>query len=153
MKEIELTQGLVALVDDEDFEMLSQFKWCAVKWRSSFYTQSRIGKGVKTSMHRLLMNANPGEIVDHINRNSLDNRRKNLRIVSYAINMLNSGLPKNNTSGFKGAYWNKAAKKWCSYLGSKVDGKLTTKYLGSFDSPEEASAAYQAAVLERYGEF
>lgn len=152
MEEIQLTQGKVALVNDEDFEMLSHFKWCAVKWRHVYYAKARIGKNAWTTMHRFLMNAKKGEIVDHINRNGLDNRRENLRITSYAINRLNSKLSSNNTSGFKGVYYSKPNKKWWAALGSRIDGKLTMKCLGTFSTPEEASAAYQKAVREKYGE-
>lgn len=151
MKEIQLTKGKVTIIDDGDFEMLSAFKWHAVKWRHVYYAQAWINGG-EMSMHRFLLAAKREEIADHINGDGLDNRRENLRLVPPAVNRLNSRLSRNNTSGFKGVYLQKKTGKWTAMIGTRTNGKLVSTHLGTFATPEEASAAYQAAVRERYGE-
>lgn len=97
MREIKLTKGLVALVDDSDFEYLSMWKWCASqegrngsKWyaiRWSTTIEHGTGKRFKIRMHRVLMCPEIGLVVDHLNSNGLDNRRSNLECVTQAENM------------------------------------------------------------------
>lgn len=117
MIEIPLTQGQVALVDDEDFELVSQYKWCA-GWdptSHSFYAQARAptqnGKQVTIRMHRLIMNAKPGEQVDHIHHKTLDNRKSELRVCSRNQNQHNSFRHTDNSSGYKGVCLNKKNRK------------------------------------------
>lgn len=91
MKEIPLTQGRVSLVDDEDYEMLSKFKWCCSlqgKQRRPYAIRRvRIeGVDIKLWLHRVIMNCPPTHVVDHINGDGLDNRKENLRIVLYELN-------------------------------------------------------------------
>lgn len=108
-KEIPLTKGQVALVDSDDYDRVSQWKWHA-HWDGSgnrFYAQrsAREGKHSKSfSMHRVILGLGYGDCrqVDHINLNGLDNRRENLRIVSAAQNRQNRPIARNNTTGFKG---------------------------------------------------
>ena len=82
MKEIILTQGQVALVDDEDFEYLNQWKWCAIKSRKTYYTTRTIYIPCKMTviMHRIIMNTPLDMTVDHIDHNGLNNQKYNLRI-------------------------------------------------------------------------
>ena len=108
MIKIPLTQNQVALIDDEDFELVSQYTWYA-GWDShtkSYYACTKIKKetGGHTllQMHRLIMNAQKGEQVDHINHNTLDNRKSELRICNASENQHNQGKYSNNTSGYKG---------------------------------------------------
>lgn len=96
MKEIKLTKGLIALVDDQDFEWLNQWKWCY----SHGYAQTR-GLGRKVYMHRLLAGEPVGRQVDHRNLNTLDNTRGNLRVGSPSDNQHNRTINHNNTSGYK----------------------------------------------------
>lgn len=156
MREIPLTQGQVALVDDADYEWLMQQKWLA-----SFHPrynqgngaymakQSRKTNGVSMYMHRLIMGATKGQDVDHINGNTLDNRRENLRLSTRSENNMNKGKQRNNKSGYKGVYFCKWTNRWAAQIVVNRKKKL----IGRFDTPEEAHEAYKAAALELHGEF
>jgi hypothetical protein len=155
MKEIPLTQGQVALIDDEDFELVSQYKWYA-QWSPlsrSFYAVTNIrkpnGKYTHLQMHRLIMNARKGEQVDHIHHLTLDNRKSELRLCTPSQNTQNQGVRPDNTSGFKGVSWHKPSQKWLVHVG--VNGKV--KHVGYFDTPELANEARCAAALKYHGEF
>ena len=133
MKEIELTQGKRAIVDDADYQYLSKYNWS--------YDDGYASRGIRMNgkrkiilMHRFLMGLYFGDkrVVDHINHNTLDNRRENLRICTKAENRRNSRKSKNNTSSFKGVFkeickykrkdgtvWSKTY--WMAYI--KIDGK------------------------------
>jgi hypothetical protein len=90
MKEILLTQGKVALVDDDDFIKVSSGTWCAQRAKTTFYAHGHIPHRKKIiSMHRFIMGDPEGKEIDHINGNGLDNRKENLRIVSHQENMIN----------------------------------------------------------------
>lgn len=153
MKEIQLTQGKVALVDDEDFEYLNQWKWCACKISNRFYAirSYRLNsKKIFIYMHRLITNNNDSKMhTDHKNNNPLDNRRENLRICTNSQNQMNTKVQINNTSGFKGVVWNKIAKKWVAQI--KLNNKL--KNLGRYINPIDAARAYNAAAIKYHGEF
>lgn len=147
MKRIPLTQGLSAIVDDEDFEMLSRFKWHFHQTGYAMRTARIDGKKHLLRMHRVVMNAPPHKCVDHINGNTLDNRKRNLRIASRSQNQHNRGRNKNNTSGFKGV--SRYRGRWRARI--TVNWKEIR--LGIFDTPEEAFDAYVAAAKEYHGEF
>lgn len=106
-KKIKLTQGKYALVDNEDFQFLDQWKWF-FDLRDGY---ARTNSG-KILMHRLINGTPKGFITDHINRNKLDNRKENLRTVDKSLNAFNTGLWKHNKSGFKGVSWDKLNQKW-----------------------------------------
>ncbi len=91
----------------------------------------------------------PGEQIDHINGDKADNRIDNLREATFADNMRNFPMTKRNTTGFKGVCFHKRDKRWQASIG--FNGQV--KHIGSFDSPEEASLAYQKAAREHFGEF
>lgn len=165
MKEIELTQGKRAIVDDADYQYLSNFNW--------FYSDGYASRGIRMNgkrksilMHRVIMGLESGDLrcVDHINHNTLDNRRENLRICTKAENQWNSKKQKDNTSGFKGVCKkvDKRTRKngniriytyWMAYI--KIDGKQ--KFLGRFPftdkGKELAKECYNAAAKEYFGEF
>jgi hypothetical protein len=151
MKRIPLTQGQVALVDDDDFERLSGHKWCAARDRSgNFYAVRHIPgpRWQKTIyMHREV--CPQGAEGDHRNRNTLDNQRRNLRPATHAQNAQNTGRLKNNTSGFRGVYWEKQVNKWRARIYSDKQRHL----LGYFLNAEDAARAYDRAAKERFGEF
>jgi hypothetical protein len=153
--QIELTQGQIAQVSAEDFEELSKFPWHA-RWSdftSGYYAwhseRDLIGQSSKTGMHRHVLNAPNGMQVDHIDGDTLNNRRSNLRLATHTQNQQNKRRYKNNTSGFKGVYWDKQCLKWKALIA--VNGKR--KLLGLFNTPELAHSAYCAAANEHFGEF
>lgn len=148
MKTIKLTKGQFAIVDDEDFEFLNQWKWFASKDKNTFYANKRHGKTI-LQMHRLIMNPKKGEVIDHINLNGLDNRKKNLRICSPKENIRNAPKRMKATSKFKGVYLPSGKDKWRATI--RIDGKK--KNLGTFASELEAAIAYNNAALKHFGEF
>jgi hypothetical protein len=146
-KIIPLTQGKVALVDDNDYKWLNQWKWYMYAIRGLFY--ARRGNG-GSLMHRLILGAPPGVQVDHRNGDGLDNRRGNLRLASHAENQHNQKLSRiNNTSGYKGVTWSKERRKWRAQIG--VDGK--THYLGYYNNKLDAARTYNAAAEKLFGPF
>ncbi len=151
VKEIALTQGKVALVDDEDYEELSKFKWYAAKNRKTWYVARAIGKRPhqrQVLMHREILGAQPGEQCDHINGDGLDNRRCNLRFCTNSQNQMNRRIY-GGTSRFKGVMWNKRHKMW--YAQIKHDGKQY--HLGCFHKQTDAAHAYDTAARNLFGEF
>ncbi len=152
-KEIQLTQGKVAIVDDEDFDFLNQFNWQANKNGNTFYVNRNFrisnNKQGKIYMHRLILNAKKEYVIDHIDGDALNNQKNNLRICTHAENMRNSQIPINNTSGYKGVSYNKRYKKWEAHI--SFNNKLLN--LGSFIDPIDAARAYNAAAIKYHGEF
>jgi hypothetical protein len=149
MKEINLSRGKITIVDDADFDYLNQWRW---KLSSTGYAVRAYmvnGKTTRVRMHRLITNADKTKEVDHINGNSLDNRRSNLRTCSHAENNQNKGKQSNNTSGYKGVMWDKGTGRWRAKIAK--DGKDI--HVGRFDDLVEAAKAYDMAALEVHGEF
>lgn len=148
MKVIELTRGQVAIVDDEDFSELAQYRWY-------FMTVGYAARCLYPSkkvvyMHRQITGAQKGEQVDHINENKLDNRRANLRIATKAENMRNRGAPTNSTTGLKGVSVQANTKRFRCGIKLKDGTKL---YLGYFKSAKDAAHAYDEAAKLHHGEF
>lgn len=153
MKKIPLTKGKYALVDDEDFEWLNQWKWTA-NYNGNWYAVRRIrNKGVQTTvyMHRLVLELNTKDkrIVDHIDHNTLDNRKCNLRVATKSENAANCRSHKRTTSKFKGVYWKKKDKKWCAAI--RVQGE--SRHLGLFKLEKLAALAYDMAATKYFGVF
>jgi hypothetical protein len=150
MKEITLAKGRVALVDDIDFEYLSQFKWQL--WDKRGNTQYAIrkiwrdGKKTTTTMHQEILKPPVGMISDHKNGYGLDNQRHNLRVCTYGNNCMNR-KPQDGTSLYKGV--SAHGKKWRSRI--KTKGKIYN--LGSFASEIEAARMYDRAATEMFGAF
>lgn len=152
--EIPLTRGKVAIIDEDDFEIVSQHKWHAGTDGWNWYAQTNIpreGGGQRTiKMHRLLLGLTDPKIqVDHRDGDGLNNRRENIRACTASENQWNTGAQINNSSGFKGVNWDKQCRKWKAAIW--VNGKR--KHLGLHDTPEAAYAAYCADALELHGEF
>lgn len=153
MKQISLTQGKYALVDDEDFERLNQHKWQVCKKGYCFYAQRSIQKsngGWTTSpMHRQVMSAPPDMQVDHHNHNGLDNRKANLRLCTRSQQQHNQLSHKNTSSKYKGVCWYKLYKKWLA----SIRYMYKSYHLGYFYNEVEAAKAYDAKAKEIFGEF
>ena len=150
MKLIELSQGMKAIVDDEDYQFLMSFKWHAGYDgnKKTVYAKSckRMGEGkIKTfRMHRLITKATPGMVVDHINHDTLDNRKSNLRVVTQKENLRNTKLSKRNRSGFCGISFIKKTGKFVARI--EVDDKNI--YIGSFADKQKAIEARISANKE-----
>lgn len=149
MKEVELTQGRKALVDDEDWVLLQSLvskhgrvmRWCV----NAGYAYNK----THGLLHRFLMQAPPGIDVDHINGNKLDCRRDNMRFCTDAQNQQNRKAKFQGYSQFKGAHWDKNRQFWMARI--RIDKKLV--YIGSFDTDKEAGAAYNETARKHFGEF
>jgi hypothetical protein len=144
---IPLTRGLHAIVDAEDYEWLSRYKWHAAIARGGlFYARRNSPNGV-VSMHREIMKAPEGMVVDHINGNGLDNRRCNLRLCTAEQNALNTRPRTNTKSRFKGVFPH--GNKWLA----RVRYKGRRFYLGLFDNEMEAAKARDRKAVELFGEY
>jgi hypothetical protein len=130
---IALTKGKHAIVDAEDYDRLMKHKWTAVYFGTRFYAQ-RNGGGYSIMMHREIMHAPKGMVVDHINGNGLDNRKCNLRICTQGQNILNS-KPRGKSSRFKGVHFDEDRGKYAAYVWE--DGK--TVPLGRYKNEVEAA--------------
>lgn len=145
---IPLTKGLFTLVDEKDFEELSKMKWTTLSTSSGrCYAIHYFGTKGRILLHRHLLKVPKGFDGDHINGDTLDNRRSNLRIATRGQNIANSKLRKDNTSGYKGVYMFR--NKWVAHI--QVDGKKI--WLGGYDKPEEASEAYKVAAQYYFGQY
>lgn len=151
-KEIELTQGKFAIVDDDDYEWLNKHKWCACKSRKTWIAKRGIGgRNNRTYelMHRAIMKPPKDVWIDHIDGNALNNTRENLRFCTRYQNQQNRPKNKNNASGYKGVYLHKQTRKWRARI--YANGKNHS--LGLFSTPEEAALAYDNAAKELHSEF
>lgn len=149
MKKIPLTKGLFTFVDNEDYERLVQWNWYAAKSGKKFYAARKLRGGVKIYLHRFLMSEPEKKEIDHINGNSLDNQRKNLRICTALENRANSKKYSNNTSGFKGVGRFFRDKRWRAYI--QINGKCI--HLGLFKNKISAAKAYNKAANKLFGKF
>ena len=151
MKKIPLTQGKFAIVDDEDFDELMKHKWYTYNQRGYIYAvrHSLDKSGKRIWMHRSIINPNENLFVDHRDGNGLNNTRCNLRVCTKQQNCMNTRLSKRNKSGFKGVYFETNIGKWKAII--VLSGKK--KYLGIFDRPETAHAAYIDAAKKYFGDF
>src|SRR5690606_9742185 len=149
-REIILNNGDRTIVDAADYDWLNQWKWSARKGSHTTYVQRRNPETKSTEyMHRLIMGAEKGQEVDHIDRNGLNNTRANLRLATSSQNKINQRLRRVNTSGYRGVYWHRRGKKWAAQIW--VDKEV--RYLGLFVGKEEAAKAYDAAAKQYHGEY
>ena len=161
MKEIQLTQGYIALVDDEDYARVNKYKWCArverrkdksiVKVYALRKVRSATGKSTTQLMHRFILGVTDTSVeVDHNPDNSgLNNQRSNLRLATSAQNSRNRRLSVANSSGFKGVSFCKARGTW----ESKIETEERTTHLGRYKTSEQAARAYDEAAVRMFGEF
>ena len=161
MKKLPLSQGLYALVDDEDYEALSKYKWSLSKGgrsKTKLYAirskRSDDPEHYPSSilLHRQLMGF-PASLVDHVDGDGLDNRRENLRLANHSENRCNRVSPGFGSTNYRGVYLDKSRKtgkrRWRVEI--YKDGK---KYrVGRFKTPEDAARAYNEKAKELHGEF
>lgn len=149
---LQLTNGGSAIVDAEDFEILSENRW--QRSPSGYATRGTHvgGKPITISMHRVIMNVPDGVNVHHKNNNGLDNRKSNLARCNQSQNAAASKMRVNNTSGYRGVYLDKTIvgpKKWFAAI--MVNYRL--QYLGSFADKIEAAKEYNRAAIKAFREF
>jgi len=142
MKKLPLTRGKYLLIDDDQLHLISKYKLFCRGSEKLPYAAFVIKKGNGKYVHRFIIKAKKGQIVDHINGNSLDCRKKNLRIVSHRKNILNSSLIKKRPVGIRGTEKTKSGK-WSAVIRIGNHKKLR---LGLFSTQKEASSAYEKAV-------
>lgn len=152
-KQIPLTQGQFAVVDDDVYVWAGRHKWYARRKGNTFYAVRAVASGKLSQkivrLHREIMNAPDGMHVDHINGNGLDCTRANMRVCTQSENKRNRKINSNNQSGYKGVWWHNSSRKWQS--GIRVGGKRV--HLGYFANIEDAARAYDIAALKYHGEF
>ncbi len=155
-RRIPLTQGLYAWVDPEDYDALDRYKWHATQGRTTFYAQRKawdpvMRKEVTIKMHRQILPVGAGLVVDHINRNGLDNRQANLRSATRSQNVCNrqrAGRTGGHSS-FRGVTWHKGMNQWFARIG--VKGQAIP--LGYFEDEIDAALAYDEAARYHHGPF
>jgi len=150
MKEIQLTQGKVTLVSDEDYEYLNQFKWSAVKGRRDTWYAKRNCNGKTLMMHREILGLTDKKTQgDHRDHDGLNNQRSNLRVTTDSQNKMNRRSATNSSSQYLGVCFHKYHKKYISSI------RLNKKnyFLGYFEKPEDAAIAYDVAARKYFGEF
>lgn len=149
--EILLSQGLVALVDEED-AWATEFKWSADRDSRTVYAVRSVWDGARSrrvALHREILKAPPGAMVDHVNGNGLDCRRANLRLASRDQNNKNVRKRHSNTSGYKGVSWHAQDRLWRA----RIAVNKRNVSLGTYRTVEEAARAYDAAARRYHGEF
>lgn len=156
MKEITLTKGYVALVDDEDYEWLNQYKWHADVRKNTKNVYAKRTTWVNRKVGGVLMHRQILGILDkpeiegeHKDRNGLNNQRENIRQATRSQNLWNTSSAKNATSKYLGVYWYKTRSQWKSEI--MKDRKR--KCLGYYQHESDAAMAYNTAAKELHGEF
>ena len=150
-KKIPLTQGKFALVDDEDFEWLIQYKWYYMNVAPNG-GYAATGNKPSRYMHRVILNPAIGSETDHVNGDGLDNRRCNLRACTHAENIWNKRNHRGSSSKYKGVVFHSAGKRRKRWV-ANIYTNGTRTYLGYFKTAEEAAYAYDKAAKALFGEF
>jgi hypothetical protein len=142
---IKTLKGIEILVDDEDFEYLNQWKWYATESGYAYRKTRKDGKYETIYMHKQISNVTQGQMVDHINRNKLDNRKCNLRLATPYQNTINS--PPRNGRKYKGVY--KYRNKWAVRM--RINDKFET--LAILDTEDEAAIEYNTYAYIYHGKW
>lgn len=150
---VPLTKGYEAVIDASDLGIVGRFAWSTLPKAHTIYAQRKAtginGERRTVRLHRAILNAQDGELVDHVDGNGLNNRRSNLRICNSAQSAQNRGRKVTNKSGYKGVYWFAKSQKWRAIIGA--NGKK--HHLGCFGCKTAAAVAYVAAAKRLHGEF
>lgn len=148
MKEIPLSQDKVALVDDDDYELVSSFKWSLMTTPHNSYAYRKEDQRT-IYLHRYIMNVTEAEEVDHIDKNGLNDQRHNMRVATRTENARYRVVPQTeNGSGYRGVRLH--GSRWQAKIQIAPGVRIS---LGTFETPEEAARAYDAAAKEHHGEF
>jgi hypothetical protein len=148
MKELVLTQGMIAYVDDEDYKKVAQYKWTVSQTHKLFYAVRADPIQGTTYLHRFILEPALEMSIDHIDHNGLNCIRSNMRIVSHQANMINRRTV--NETGYRGIFQDK--RRGC-YGAQIKDMQGNRHYLGTFTLPEDAARAYDEAAKLYHGEF
>ncbi len=141
-------ESVASLVDDEDFAKFSRLAWHVSS--NGYVVSSQPASNPRTVfLHRAILDAKPGQIVDHRDGDPLNNQKNNLRFCTHIQNCQNSRVPSNSTSGIKGVVWHKRSKKWVVRI--RNCGKRI--HVGSYVSKDNAAKAYMEAAKRLHGEF
>jgi hypothetical protein len=150
---LELTKGFIVVLDAADVPLVEAWNWCALMGTGTPYAVrlQRLPGGAKifVRMHRFLMQAPPHLIVDHEDGDTLNNRRKNLRLVDEFASNQNRRRPSHNTSGFRGVSWCARNGRWQA----SIQYQSVAHHLGYFDTPEEGHAAYCREAAIHHGKY
>lgn len=154
MKAIYLKNGMFALVDNDDYERINAYNWIYLNKGDGYARRSyqNGGRQITVLMHRTVMNLDDDQHIDHVNGNTLDNRKINLRICDRSQNMANRKMHKNNKSGFKGVYQHHM-KNGSKAFEAKIQFRKKSKSIGYFKTAKEASDAYDNESKKLHGEF
>ena len=147
-RRIPLTKNLFTLVDPEDYSALKKFKWSVIE-KSGIYYAVRYNRKKEIRMHRLITSAPNHLVVDHIDHNSLNNTKRNLRLCTLAQNSLNQKHRKNCSSKYKGVYFHKRDKKFYA----QISHKGRSFHLGSFKDEKMAALVYDRKAEQLFGPF
>lgn len=158
-KTIELTQGFITTVEERDYERLNQHKWGVFRGDNTNYAirsmPKKDGKKKVEYMHREILAIKLGrkltkkEMTDHINKDGLDNRRRNLRVCSPRESTVHTGSHKGSSSQYKGVCWSKKREKW----EVKMQYRGKQKFLGYFNDEKEAARAYDKIARKLHRRF
>ena len=149
-KKLILTNGSIALVDDKDFQEVSMYSWYLLKGGYAARTGSRPGEPHTILLHHVVTDTDYKYIVDHINGNSLDNQKGNLRAVTIQQNNFNRAKCKNKKSSkYKGVCWSKHKNLWVASI--KINKKSIR--LGYFNFEIDAATAYNEKAKVLFGEY
>lgn len=148
-KKIALPRGRFALVDDQDFERLSQYKWYYVGKYAARKGCKALGEKNTIYMHREVLQTPDGLETDHVNGDGLDNRRENLRACTASENQRNRSVRVDSWSGFKGVQWSPKKNRWSV----RITHNRRRLFVGDYDNLLDAARAYDTAAKDLFGDF